>query len=475
MTSKFRNKQLYTNVFPEFQQGLIGTEYAPIQPLQPVKSIKERFGEAPPFKKTLMSPPVQPTAKPDLPMSQTVSITGYVASNKYDASLHQKTPKSQLDLPLQVALKLTYPQNIKKYETEAQRYGYFIDPLSDEEHVVLYNPSKNKIVMGVRGTDLTQSADVYTDLGLAFDDIKNFDRYKKAQEKYRQVKSKFNNMPIIHASHSIGGLISSQMAEPEDTVYSFNRPYLSYPIRKNEVAISVESDPLLNTLNVRSSVRGSSRNREKQTEDPLKKPIIIPRTYYNKANSYMEIQKSKVNPNYEENPITIPEEYKTDLPNVEYQNIAKGIFPAAYLAYTTYNKYISRPEVYRQQLISNLQEQAREQIAGVQQRVGRVSATVAARSLPRTTSTSPRALQKIEEAIARPLTNIEQNTLNPSIFDTTKRTISQLIRNPREIGYNVLTSPPMQYAVINYIGGSLQNREFDSHSIDNLPLKIRIK
>jgi hypothetical protein len=462
--SRFRNKQLYTDVFPEFRSGLIGTEYAPIQsqpqPPQPVKQIKQRFGEASLPKKTLLTPPKQPTAKPTIPIptSQTVSLKGYVTENKYDTSLHKETPKSELDIPIKIPLLMTYPQNIQKYKEEAERYGYFVDPLTDVEHLVLYNPSKKKVIFGVRGTDVSKTADIFTDIASAFTDIKKFDRYKKAEEKYKQVKSKFDNIPITLASHSLGGLISSVLADTEDKIYSYNRPYFSYPIRKNEIAISVKSDPLLST-----TLSGQSE-----------KIIKIPRTYYSKAKDYLEVEKAKVNPDYEQKEIKIPEKYKTDLPNVLYQNILQGAYPAAYLGYQAYEKYIKKPQVYRQQLLTTLQDQTREQIAGAQRRIGRVSATVAARALPRTTSTSPRALQKIEQALARPLTNIEQNTLNPSILDTTKRTISQLIRNPREIGYNVLTSPPIQYAALNLAGGYVANRAIDSHSIENLPLKIRI-
>ena len=148
-------------------------------------------------------------------------MTGYLTTNKFDTSLHQETPKSQLDLPLQVALKMTYPQNIGKYKEEAERYGYFIDPLTDVEHLVLYNPSKKKVVFGVRGTDVDKTSDIFTDISSAFTDIKKFDRYKKAEEKYKEVKSKFNDMPITLASHSLGGLISSVLAEPEDKIYTF--------------------------------------------------------------------------------------------------------------------------------------------------------------------------------------------------------------------------------------------------------------
>jgi hypothetical protein len=454
--SRFRNRQTYLNVFPEFASGLVGTEYQyqPPTPIQTIlKQTKERFGEAPPHKKTLQpngptSPPVQPTSKP---RTQTVSLKGYVAENKYDEKYQEETPKSQLDLPLQVALKMTYPQNIGKYKEEAERYGYFIDPLTDVEHLVLYNPSKKKVVFGVRGTDVEKTSDIFTDIASGFSDIKTFNRYKKAQEKYKQVKDKFDNIPIILASHSLGGLISSVLAEPEDKIYSYNRPFFSYPIRKNEVAISVKSDPLLST-----TLSGQSE-----------KIIKIPRTYYSKAKDFIEVEKAKVNPNYEEKEITIPDKFKTDLPNVLYQNVLKGVYPGAYLGYAAYDKYISKPEIYRQQLLTNLQEQA----TGAQQRMERVSARI----LPRTRSTSPRSIQRLQQIISRPLTTIEQNVLNPTILDTTKRAFRQIIRNPKALGYDILTSPPIQYAVLNYVGGYVANRAIDSHSIENLPLKIRIK
>jgi hypothetical protein len=504
--SRFQNKRLYTDVFPEFQNALIGTEYAAPQQQLPqpqpisqptIKAVKQRFGEAPITNKTLLRPPIQPTAKPMIPLptppiqptakpitplptppiqptakpdtpistptSQTVAITGYLAKNKYDTFLHEKTPKSQLDLPLSLALKVTYPQNVQKYKAELEKYNYYIDPLSDEEHVVLYNPlkpstSKSKVIFGVRGTDVEKTSDIFTDIASVFSDIKSFDRYKKAQQKYKEIKSKFNNIPITLASHSLGGLISSVLAEPEDKIYSYNRPYLSYPIRSNEEAISVSSDPLLNTLNVGGSVRGTSKNRAQE-------PVIIPRTYYSKAKDYIEVEKAKVNPNYEEKPIEIPDKYKTDLPNVLYQNVLKGLYPAGYLGYVAYDKYIKRPEIYRRQVIQNLQREASMAQASI--------VRVSSRLLP--TGTSPRTMQILQRGVARPLTAIEQNTLNPTFLDTTQRIVRNIARNPGEVGFDFLTSPPVQYAAANLVGSFVANRAIDSHSIENLPLKIRIK
>jgi hypothetical protein len=62
----------------------------------------------------------------------------------YDPSLHYSTPKSELDIPLYVALRMTYPSQLDKYKTKAEKYGYYVDTkLTDNEHLILVNPKKN--------------------------------------------------------------------------------------------------------------------------------------------------------------------------------------------------------------------------------------------------------------------------------------------------------------------------------------------
>ena len=438
--SRFKNKQLYTDVFPLSRVGLVGTEYQYASPQRPSapQQIKEKFGEALPNKRSAKATPME-----------TQTIERGIIPSIYNEKLQQEIPKSRLDLPLQVALKATYPEQLAKVKDDLGRYGYYIDPLTDEEHVVLVNPSKKKIVFGVRGTNVLNTQDIMTDAGLTTFDIKTFNRYKKAQEKYKEIKSKFGDIPIIHASHSLGGLISSQLAQPEDVVYSYNRPFFSYPIKKNEIAISVASDPLLLTR-----LKGQ-------------KPTIIPRTFYEPAKDYLAIQKTKVNPDYEEKPIEIPKQYKTDLPNVQYKNILAGAFPVTTFAKDIYQKYVTRPEQYRQSLIANLQQQS----ATSQERLDRITSRI----LPRTRSASPRSLQRLQTAIQRPFTPIEQNILNPTILDTTKRAFRQVLRNPSTAFFDVLGHPLLGYAIANYAGGYVTTRASSSHSIENLPLNIRIE
>jgi hypothetical protein len=319
--SKFENKHIYSELFPNTRNALIGTEYSTQQvstlPAKPVQSSQTQQSISK-FNKPREFKPRQPIVK----SISTETITPNIVTNHYDPSLHLTTPKSDLELPLQIALKMTYPEQIAKYKEEAERYGYYIDPLTDEEHLVLHNPSKKAVIFGVRGTNVMNTNDILTDVESAFIDIKKFDRYKKAEQKYKEVKSKFNDIPIIHASHSLGGLVSSVLASNEDFIYSYNRPYFSYPIRKNEVAISVETDPLLLT-------RWKSQGNQ---------PVIIPRTYYEKAKDYIAIQKTKINPDFEEKPFDIPQKYKSDLPDVAYENVLKGAFPIFHFAHTIYTK-----------------------------------------------------------------------------------------------------------------------------------------
>ena len=100
---------------------------------------------------------------------------------------------------------------------------------------------------------------------------------------------------------------------------------------------------------------------------------------------------------------------------------------------------------------------------------------VTARILPRSRSTSPRSLGRLQQAIARPLTTIEQNVLNPTIMDTSKRIIRQMARDPKTAFFDVLGHPLLAYAVTNYAGGYISTKASNSHAIENLPLKIRIK
>lgn len=320
--SRFRNKQLYSNVFPEFQQGLVGTEYQP-KSLE-TQSIKQRFGEPstlqPKFKKQILK------AKAIETQTQTIN-SNLDNPMKYDPSLYNPIPKSELNIPLYIPLKMTYPEQMDKYKQKAAQYGYFVDTnLTDKNHLVLVNKQKQVVVFGVRGTNTELSSDVLTSTSLPFSsligkDITSYNRYKDAVKKYEEVKKAYPNEELIRIGHSLGGTIQSVMSKPNEKTYTYNRLYGPYDVKPNEVAVSVESDPLF----IRKS-------KDKQ------KIISIPRTYYEKAKDYVALQKARVDPSFEEKPITIPNEFKTDYPNVAYKRIfteAPGILTTAYKSYLT--------------------------------------------------------------------------------------------------------------------------------------------
>jgi hypothetical protein len=338
MTSKFRNKQLYTDIFPEFANNLVGTEYAPVQqaiplPLPPpppkiqtIKAIKQKFGEVENKKSLYTGITKTQTQRPKLIETQTQTTNNNLDNPiKYDPSLYFPIPKSELDIPLYIPLKMTYPEQMDKYKQKASQYGYFVDTdLTDKNHLVLVNKQKQVVVFGVRGTNTEITSDVLTSASLPFSsligkDITSYNRYKEAVKKYEDVKKAYPNDELIRIGHSLGGTIQSVMSKPNETTYTYNRLYGPYDVKPNEIAVSVESDPLF--------IRKSKDK---------KKIITIPRTYYEKAKDYVALQKARVDPSFEEKPITIPEEFKTDYENVVYKRFFHETLPWA----TTFREYI---------------------------------------------------------------------------------------------------------------------------------------
>jgi hypothetical protein len=249
--------------------------------------------------------------------------------NKYDPSLHYDIPKSELDIPLYTALKLTTPQQIPKYVEEAQRYNYDVDPdLTTEENTVLVN-NKNKIVVfGVRGTNPESTKDVLTDVSLLNYDVKSLDRYKYAKQFLDKTRKKYPDYKMNIIGWSLGGIIASELGEETDKIYSFNRPFFEARIKPNEKSISVEGDFLLNTLpHLRNANRKIDYN-----------PDIIPRIYYEKARDYYQIERLKINPDFETKSIKIPEIYKNDDVNtVAYKSLLTSVIPVATSLVSLYN------------------------------------------------------------------------------------------------------------------------------------------
>lgn len=420
--SRFKNKQLYTDVFPLSRVGLVGTEYQynkvqPAQTSQTIQTTKQKFGEPIISTKNQRFKTVSTETQP---IQDDLKI-------KYDPSLHYTTPKSELDLPLYVALRMTYPNQLDKYKTKAEKYGYYVDTdLNDKEHLVLVNPKKNITVFGVKGTDPTSSIDLATDAVLAYSDIKSELRYKKAVSKYEKIKEKYPQNELIRVGHSLGGLIQSEMSLPTEKTYTYNRPYFNYPVKPNEIAISVESDPLLNTYFSSGSVRGM-----KQKPSNIK---IIPRTYYRKAQDYVGIQKAKVNPLYEEIPIEIPKEYKTDLPNTLLTNAYEGYLAGVYTGLNV----LSRPKV---------------------RDVGRiVNSLTTASSRVNPNYMNPETMNNLQNYIG--------TLSNPSFLTRVGQKVSNL---------NTPYSPIIFHGISKYVATPIKARAEDSHAIENLPLSIRIE
>jgi hypothetical protein len=288
------------------------------------RNVSKKSGSSP---KPIIKPKKQSTlsnlavVEPTTKTVSTETMDETINENNQKETDKKKIPKSKLDIPLYTALRMTYPEQIKKYQQDAERYGYKLDnDLSDEEHLVLVNKEKKITIFGVRGTNINNFNDIITNIATPLYGIKNLERYKAAEKKNEEVKLKYKDNEIIKIGHSLGGLIQSVLSKEDEKVYTYNRPY-SYPVKNNEIAISVETDPLYMANKI-----------------DRKKIKTIPRTYYESAKDYVAIQKAKVPFEVEEDTIEIPNKFKTDIEVVAYKNLGLAAETAGRIGYRYYTQ-----------------------------------------------------------------------------------------------------------------------------------------
>jgi hypothetical protein len=312
------NKRVYTyaEIFPTITP-----------PINPISYPTPKYEEKPqPIAKEIVQRPVKKTEETQVNLRELKTLQN---PKQYDPSLHYDTPKGELDIPLYTALKLTLPQQIPKYVEEAQRYNYVVDPdLTTEDNSVLVNDKNKMVVFGVRGTNPESTEDVMTDVSLLYKNVKSLNRYKYAKEFLDKTRRKYQGYKINLIGWSLGGIIASELGETTDNIYTYNRPFFEANIKPNEKSFSVEGDFLLTTLpHLRGTNKGKNYN-----------PVIIPRTYYDKARDFYQIEKLKVNPDFESKPIEIPEEYKNEYLPL-YKNLLYNVLPYGATVYSTYKLY----------------------------------------------------------------------------------------------------------------------------------------
>ena len=123
-------------------------------------------------------------------------------------------------LKLHKVLKLSYDNN-EQHQQNMKKNGYAYDSmLSSKNEKVYYNPTQNKLLVSVAGTDKFSPQDIITDVYLGLGKLQDTSRYKHAHQTIRDAKKKYNVNNATLAGHSLGGSIVSYAGSKGDTIYT---------------------------------------------------------------------------------------------------------------------------------------------------------------------------------------------------------------------------------------------------------------
>lgn len=126
-------------------------------------------------------------------------------------------------LKLHKVLKLSYDNN-EQHQQKMKKNGYAYDSmLSSKNEKVYYNPTQNKLLVSVAGTDKFSPRDIITDVYLGLGKLQDTSRYKHAHQTILDAKKKYNVQNATLAGHSLGGSIVSYAGSKGDTIYTLDK------------------------------------------------------------------------------------------------------------------------------------------------------------------------------------------------------------------------------------------------------------
>ena len=126
-------------------------------------------------------------------------------------------------LKLHKVLKLSYDNN-EQHQQNMKKNGYAYDSmLSNKNEKVYYNPTQNKLLVSVAGTDKFSPQDIITDVYLGLGKLQDTSRYKHAHQTILDAKKKYNVQNATLAGHSLGGSIVSYAGSKGDKIYTLDK------------------------------------------------------------------------------------------------------------------------------------------------------------------------------------------------------------------------------------------------------------
>jgi hypothetical protein len=144
-------------------------------------------------------------------------------------------------MDLSDALKVGY-----KNSEEQQKYfndnNYIRDTqLSTPDYQAYFNKDENKLIFNVTGSH--KVSDIFTDVNLAVGNIKNTDRYKKADRALKAAKLKYSPEKSEIIGHSLGATIGGLIASKEDEVKTLDKGFtIGTRVRGNETSYRTAGD-----------------------------------------------------------------------------------------------------------------------------------------------------------------------------------------------------------------------------------------
>lgn len=157
------------------------------------------------------------------------------------------TSAPPIRMPLEKGLELSYAQNEGAIIKKVSPYGYRYDPeLSTKENKVFYNPSDERVVFSVAGTNPASFRDIATDAYLAFlgtSGLKSTNRYKEAETVMKNVREKYPKSKKTLIGHSLASSIVSTLAERDENVKGFGTGSGLYPEKKKGEFYRTYYDP----------------------------------------------------------------------------------------------------------------------------------------------------------------------------------------------------------------------------------------
>ena len=126
-------------------------------------------------------------------------------------------------LKLHKVLKLSYDNN-EQHQQKMKKNGYAYDSmLSSKNEKVYYNPTQNKLLVSVAGTDKFSPRDIITDVYLGLGKLQDTSRYKHAHQTIRDAKKKYNVQNATLVGHSMGASVISYAGSKGDTIYTLDK------------------------------------------------------------------------------------------------------------------------------------------------------------------------------------------------------------------------------------------------------------